>query len=66
MYISDEVLAAAGERFDGPTPKTKEAYYYRQIFEELYPGCGNLIPYYWMPKWIYATDPSQRVLPHYK
>jgi len=60
-------LAAAGDRFqDGPTPMTKEAYYYRQIFEELYPGCDHLIPYYWMPKWVDAIDSSQRVLPHYK
>ena len=29
------------DRFDGPTPKTKETYYYQQIFEELFPACGQ-------------------------
>ena len=61
------MLANAKTRFPkGVVPKTKEGYYYRQIFEELYPNCAQLIPYYWMPKWTNATDPSARVLKHYK
>ena len=66
MQISDDMLAEASERFKGIIPKSKEAYYYRQVFEELFPNCHKLIPYYWMPKWSDATDPSARVLKHYK
>ncbi len=63
--IHDDMLAQASRKFDGVVPKTKEAFYYRQIFEELFPGCGHLIPYYWMPKWSDTTDPSPRTLGHY-
>ena len=27
--------------------------------------CENIIPYYWMPKYTNATDPSARTLTHY-
>ena len=64
--ISDIMLSEAGKRFKGVVPATKEAYYYRQVFEELYPGRHSLTPHYCMPKWCNATDPSARVLSHYK
>eukprot|EP00118_Oscarella_pearsei_P026063 m.309324 g.309324 ORF g.309324 m.309324 type:complete len:547 (+) comp46075_c0_seq1:77-1717(+) len=64
--VSDEMLASAGSRFEGVMPKTKEAYYYRSVFEKMFKGCSHLTPYYWMPKWTDATDPSARVLSHYK
>jgi asparagine synthase (glutamine-hydrolysing) len=64
--ISDNMLSEAEERFKGVVPATKEAYYYRQVFDELYPGRHSLIPRYWMPKWCDTTDPSARVLSHYK
>lgn len=48
-------------------PNTKEAMYYRYIFEELYQNHGHIIPYYWMPNWIEGvTDPSARTLEIYK
>lgn len=47
-------------------PRIKEAYYYRQIFERLYPAQAKWIPYYWMPKWSNTNDPSARTLKHYK
>ena len=40
--------------------------YYRYLFEEKYPGCGNVIPYYWMPKYVNATDSSARTLTVFK
>lgn len=42
-----------------------EKYYYKQIFDKFYPNCSNTIPYYWMPKYTNATDPSARTLEHY-
>lgn len=45
-----------------PVPLTAEAYYYRSIFDKLYPKTGDLWPY-WMPRWSPETkDPSARTL----
>ena len=43
-------------------PKTKEQLYYRALYDIYYPNCGSLIPYYWMPKFVAATDASARTL----
>jgi asparagine synthase (glutamine-hydrolysing) len=47
-------------------PQTTEQLYYRQQFEKIYPGIGTIIPYFWMPKYIKATDASARTLKIYK
>ena len=59
------MLAQANTKFKGVVPHTKEAYYYRKVFDELFPGCSHLIPYYWLPKWSESSDPSPRTLNHY-
>ena len=46
-------------------PQTLEQLYYRTIFEQFYPNMGYLIPYFWMPKYIDATDSSARTLDIY-
>lgn len=46
-------------------PKTKEQQYYRDIFNQLNPRCDTTIPYFWMPKYIEATDPSARLIHDY-
>ena len=46
-------------------PQTLEQLYYRAIFEQYYPHQGHLIPYFWMPKYIDATDSSARTLDIY-
>ena len=47
-------------------PTTSEQIYYRMLFEEYYPGYANVVPYFWMPKYVNATDPSARTLEIYK
>jgi len=47
-------------------PQTSEQIYYRTIFEEHYTGLGHIIPYFWMPKYVDATDSSARTLSIYK
>jgi asparagine synthase (glutamine-hydrolysing) len=42
-----------------------EKYYYKQIFMDLFPDCESILPYYWMPKYVSATDPSARTLDIY-
>jgi asparagine synthase (glutamine-hydrolysing) len=68
--VSDEELANASEKYPYCTPKTKEAYYYRRVFCEIFgENRQKIIPGYWQPKW-YANgqevteyiDPSARVL----
>lgn len=44
--VSDRVFAAAGSRFPVNPPQTKEAYLYRHIFEQFFPGvaCAQTVP----------------------
>jgi hypothetical protein len=49
------------KKYTYATPQTKEAYYYRKIFESLYPGeycekCTNV----WKVWSKFVTDPSGR------
>jgi asparagine synthase (glutamine-hydrolysing) len=48
---------------DGPTA---EKYWYRELFNQYYPNCKEVIPYMWMPKFVEATDASARTLDIYK
>jgi asparagine synthase (glutamine-hydrolysing) len=49
-------------------PPTKEALYYRELFEGFFGhGLDHIVPYYWLPKWCgNITEPSARVLDVYK
>ena len=47
-------------------PATKEQHYYRSLFEDKYKGSARVIPYFWMPRFIEATDSSARTLNIYK
>ena len=59
------MLAEADKKFTGVIPYNEEAYYYRKLFEEMFPNCSHLVPYYWFPKWTNSSDPSARTLSHY-
>jgi asparagine synthase (glutamine-hydrolysing) len=43
-----------------------EKIYYKRIFDANFPNCSHILPYFWMPKYTVATDPSARTLPLYK
>lgn len=66
--VTAEELQNAAALFPYCTPTTKEAYYYRSIFESLFPGRADIIPRFWQPKWSADgevkeyIDPSARVL----
>lgn len=66
QQVDDLTLEKSAEKFPFNSPKTKEGYFYRQIFEKYYPGRADWLTHYWMPRWIRATDPSARTLTHYK
>ena len=47
-------------------PTTNEQRYYRKVFDEKYPNCANVVPYFWMPRFVDATDASARTLSFYE
>ena len=71
--VTDEEFLLAAEKYPYCTPQTKEAYYYRKKFVELFGEASqNVIPGYWQPKWsadgkeiTEYIDPSARVLDVY-
>ena len=65
--ITDEEFHKEAPKIRYNTPQTKEAYYYRKLFQKYYKNHDNLVPYMWLPKWCgEVTDPSARVLTIYK
>ncbi|XWV25204.1 glutamine-dependent asparagine synthetase [Tupanvirus deep ocean] len=48
-------------------PRTKDALYFRRIFNNIYPGRDNVLPHYWLPRFQKeeVLDPSARVLKCY-
>ena len=72
--VSDREFAAAAARYPFNTPATKEAYFYRRIFEQHFPGeaCAATVPggksiacsspaaLAWDPAFANAADPSGR------
>jgi asparagine synthase (glutamine-hydrolysing) len=74
--VSDRELAAADKRFPINPPLTKEAYYYRSLFEQFYPGqaCAETVPggksiacssptaIAWDASFAAAADPSGRAI----
>ena len=75
-YVSDPMLAQAALRFPVNPPMTKEAYWYRELFEREFPGdaCARTIPggksiacsspaaIAWDPAFAAAADPSGRAV----
>lgn len=43
-----------------------EKYYYKKLFDKYFPNCSHILPYFWMPKYTNATDPSARTLAFYE
>lgn len=64
--IQDRVPIMEKIPYQHNPPQTDEQYYYRDLFEHYHKGCGQLIPYFWMPKYVNATDASARTLSQYK
>ena len=61
QFIYDAEMAMAKERFPINTPKTKEAFYIRKIFEKHFPSnhAAKTVKL-WIPKWQENEDPSGR------
>ena len=76
QYVSDAMMAQAPLRFPINSPPTKEAYWYRDIFEREFPGdacaitvpggksiaCSSPAAIAWDPAFAAAADPSGRAV----
>lgn len=62
--MTDEYLIKEQNKYVGHVvPHTKEALYYHELYDSMYPKQYGILPYYWLPKWVgNATDPSARTL----
>jgi len=62
-----EILQSKIADLQGCAPTVEnEKLYYKSVFDRLYPNCQHILPYYWMPKYIEASDPSARTLRIYR
>lgn len=63
--ISDSELEK--NEFEINRPRTKDALYFRRIFNSIYPKRDNIIPHYWLPRFQKEEilDPSARILKCY-
>lgn len=64
---SEEDLKIKQATYTHNVPPSKEALYFREIYEEYFTKkTDNVIPYYWLPKWCgQINEPSARVLAQY-
>ena len=62
LYTNDK-LEDLEKKYKFNCPISKESLYYREKFNNFYStNFDNIIPYFWMPKWSNANDPSARTL----
>ena len=59
--LEDNIMIYKNLRLTNP-PTTMEQSYYRYLYNKSYYGTDNIIPYYWMPKYVDASDASARTL----
>ena len=63
---SPDILKTQRQFYNNNRPNTLEQLHYRMVFESNYCDAGHVIPYFWMPNFIEATDASARTLNVYK
>lgn len=59
-HVTDEQMKNPKPEWDDDIPDTKEAYWYRMIFDDLFPPQCATTVLRWVPKWSDQTDPSGR------
>ena len=59
--LQEKIASQCGSNVSIETEKK----YYKDLFDNYYPTCDHLLPYFWMPKYTNATDPSARTLDVY-
>ena len=59
--ILQELIANQTDKVKEPCIELEKEYY-KEIFDKEFPNCSHILPYFWMPKYVKATDPSARTL----
>lgn len=60
QHVSDQQMKNPKAEWGPDAPDTKEAYWYRLMFDELFPSqCASTVMR-WTPTWSKQTDPSGR------
>ncbi|KAK1771140.1 hypothetical protein QBC33DRAFT_444709 [Phialemonium atrogriseum] len=60
IHVTDEMMKNPKPEWGSDIPDTKEAYWYRCMFDEHFPpSCASTVMR-WTPKWSAQTDPSGR------
>ncbi|KYK58336.1 asparagine synthetase [Drechmeria coniospora] len=63
LHVTDEMMANPKPEWGTDVPDTKEAYWYRLMFDEHFPpSCASTVMR-WAPTWSRQTDPSGRFVP---
>ncbi|EYE97894.1 asparagine synthetase B [Aspergillus ruber CBS 135680] len=62
LHVTDEMMKNPKPEWGADIPDTKEAYWYRTMFDEHFPPyCASTVER-WVPKWSKQTDPSGRAI----
>ncbi|KKA29401.1 hypothetical protein TD95_003853 [Thielaviopsis punctulata] len=62
LQVTDEMMKNPKPEWGSDIPDTKEAYWYRLMFDELFPQTCASTVMRWTPKWSKQTDPSGRAI----
>ncbi|EEH08770.1 asparagine synthetase [Histoplasma capsulatum G186AR] len=62
LHVTDEMMKNPKPEWGDDVPDTKEGYWYRMMFDELFPPyCASTVMR-WTPTWSKQTDPSGRAV----
>ncbi|EAS33097.3 asparagine synthase (glutamine-hydrolyzing) [Coccidioides immitis RS] len=62
LQVTDEMMKNPKPEWGDDIPDTKEAYWYRMMFDEHFPPCCASTVMRWTPTWSKQTDPSGRAI----
>lgn len=60
LHVTDEMMKNPKPEWGSDVPDTKEAYWYRCMFDEHFPPTCASTVMRWVPKWVKQSDPSGR------
>lgn len=60
LHVTDEMMKNPKPEWGSDIPDTKEAYWYRCMFDEHFPPTCASTVMRWVPKWVKQSDPSGR------
>lgn len=62
--VKDDEFVTAATKYPFNAPRSKQAYFYRKIFEGHFPGQYQATPRMWTLKWMGVEDPSVWTIQH--